>query len=100
MDPQFATHEITNWAVLGLLFCLMLCILMLDQRLRLALRRVEHKLDALLKHQGLELPCSMSPEVQRLACNPRQKIAAIKLHRQQTGLSLAEAKAEVEKFGG
>jgi ribosomal protein L7/L12 len=41
---------------------------------------------------------SMSEEVQRLARDPAQKIAAIKLHREQTGLGLAEAKANIEDF--
>jgi ribosomal protein L7/L12 len=41
---------------------------------------------------------SMSEEVQRLARNPAQKIEAIKLHREQTGLGLAEAKADIEDF--
>ena len=35
---------------------------------------------------------------QRLARDPAQKIAAIKLHREQTGLGLAEAKANIEDF--
>jgi ribosomal protein L7/L12 len=54
----------------------------------------------LLKHQGISAPleASMSEEAQRLARDPAQKIAAIKLHRQQTGLGLAEAKADIEDF--
>jgi len=63
------------------------------------LRRLERKLDALLKHQGVSLPSRLSPDVQSLAKDPKQKIAAIKLHREQNpGLSLADAKAEVEDF--
>ena len=66
-------------------------------RQRLDLRRVERKLDALLKHQGVELPSRLSPEVQTLARDPSKKIAAIKLHREQNpGLGLADAKREVE----
>jgi hypothetical protein len=62
-------------------------------------RRVERKLDALLKHHGLELPVGLSPDVQQLARNPAQKIAAIKLHREEhPGLGLAEAKADIEDF--
>jgi RES domain-containing protein len=65
------------------------------------LRVVERKLDALLQYHGINVPSPLSPEVQKLAANPRQKIAAIKLHRQEhPGLSLAKAKAEVEEFGG
>jgi hypothetical protein len=65
------------------------------------LRVVERKLDALLQHHGVKVPSPLSPEVQRLATDPRRKIAAIKLHRQENpGLSLAKAKAEVEEFTG
>jgi ribosomal protein L7/L12 len=62
------------------------------------LRRIERKLDALLKHQGVSLSpqAKVSEEVQQLARD--HKIEAIKLHREQTGLGLAEAKAEVEDF--
>ena len=44
------------------------------------------------------LRASMSEEVQRLARDPAQRIEAIKLHREQTGLGLAEAKADIENF--
>jgi|ERR1017187_3920469 ribosomal protein L7/L12 len=62
------------------------------------LRRIERKLDALLKHQGISLSpqAKVSEEVQQLARD--HKIEAIKLHREQTGLGLAEAKSEVEDF--
>ena len=62
------------------------------------LRRIERKLDALLKHQGVSLSpqAKVSEEVQQLARD--HKIEAIKLHREQTGLGLAEAKSEVEDF--
>jgi ribosomal protein L7/L12 len=65
------------------------------------LRVVERKLDALLQHHGVNVPSPLSPEVQRLATNPRRKIAAIKLHREEhPGLTLAKAKTEVEEFRG
>jgi len=51
------------------------------------------------EHHGAELPSRLSPEVQRLARDPSEKIAAIKLHREQhPGLGLADAKAEIEDF--
>jgi ribosomal protein L7/L12 len=40
----------------------------------------------------------LSEEVQRLARDPAQKISALKLHREQTGLGLAEAKEDIEDF--
>ena len=99
MNPLLAAINVMDWAMLGLLVCLLVGMNSWKKQQRLALRRVERKVDALLKHQGVDLPSKLSPEVQNLAVDPRQKIAAIKLHREQTGLSLAEAKAEVEEFG-
>lgn len=70
---------------------------------RAQLVRLEKKVDMLLKHLGLEYvetvpPCPLSPEVQELARDPARKIQAIKLHREQTGAGLKEAKDEVESF--
>lgn len=68
------------------------------QNQRVYLRRLDIKLDALLKHQGVEWP-SLSPEVQALALDPSRKIAAIKRYREEhPDIGLAEAKAEVEAF--
>ena len=62
-------------------------------------RSLERKLDALLKHHGIEFPSGLSPKVQQLARDPAKKIAAIKLHREDhPGLGLAEAKAAIEDF--
>jgi ribosomal protein L7/L12 len=63
-------------------------------------RQLERKLDALLQRAGVHLPSGLSPEVELLARDPAKKIAAIKLHREQTGLSLVEAKDAVEEFAG
>lgn len=69
--------------------------------------RLERKLDLLLKHHGIEPPPGLalpsgrmiSLDAQVLARNPENKIAAIKLHREDNpGLGLAEAKADVEAF--
>jgi hypothetical protein len=67
------------------------------------LRRLEAKLDLILEHLGLEYegpdtPAGLSAEVQALADDPGQKIAAIKLHREQTGLGLKDAKDAVEAY--
>ncbi len=91
-------HETALWIVLVLFLAgnLNLTIAMLRQETYL--RRLERKLDALLKAQGVEWPF-LSPEVQILAQNPRKKIASIKLHREENpGFSLAEAKSEIEAF--
>jgi hypothetical protein len=67
------------------------------------LRRLEAKVDLILRHLGLEYqdpgPASrLSDEVKELAADPTRKIAAIKLHREQTGLGLREAKDEIEAY--
>jgi hypothetical protein len=70
---------------------------------RARLRRLERKLDLILKH--LNVPYvepsnqeSLSPEVREIAVNPVNKIQAIRLHREQTGCSLREAKDAIEAF--
>jgi hypothetical protein len=73
------------------------------QLLTLQMRELQRKLDALLKHQGIELPTpppsGLSPEVELLASDLRTKIAAIKLYRDQNpGVGLREAKEIVEAF--
>ena len=73
------------------------------RRLERQLKALEQKLDALLKHQGIQLPppppSGLSPEVEQLARDPSTKIAAIKLYREQNpGVGLAEAKAKIEEF--
>ena len=62
------------------------------------LRRLEAKVDVLYDRLGLELHDSAKPlsdEVKALAGQPRKKFAAIKLHRQRTGVGLNEAEAAV-----
>jgi hypothetical protein len=72
------------------------------QRLERQMRDLQRKLDALLKHQGIEMPPSpsgLSPEVELLARDPNQKIAAIKLYREENPrVGLAEAKLKIEGF--
>jgi hypothetical protein len=62
------------------------------------LRRLEAKTDLILRHLGLEYqdpatPGGLSEAVKALADDPARKIEAIKLHREQTGLGLKEAKS-------
>jgi ribosomal protein L7/L12 len=72
-------------------------------RLERQVQELQQKLDALLKHQGIEMPApppsDLSPEVQLLARDPDQKIAAIKLYRKEKrGVGLAGAKERIEEF--
>jgi len=67
------------------------------------LRRIEAKLDLTLEHLGIDYvdaasPGSLSEEARALARQRRGKIAAIKLHRAQTGAGLREAKDAVEAY--
>ncbi|MDA0285567.1 MAG: hypothetical protein O3B13_10775 [Planctomycetota bacterium] len=68
------------------------------------LRRLEAKVDAIIQHLGIELSEEMmqgglSEEVKRLA-DTGQKIAAIKLHREEATLGLKETKDDVESYLG
>src|SRR5215471_12679708 len=65
-------------------------------------RRIEAKLDAILGKLGIQPPdpgaaSGLSPGVRQLA-DVGQKIQAIKLHREETGLGLKEAKDAVEAY--
>jgi ribosomal protein L7/L12 len=66
-----------------------------------SLRRLERKIDAVIKHLGLPLPDAsqeLSAAVKKLADEPGGKISAIKLQREETGMGLAEAKDAVEEY--
>jgi hypothetical protein len=101
MTPHLAILEFSDYAMIAFIVVVFAGVSSFAARQRLDVRRLERKLDALLKHHGVSLPSCLSPEVQQLAKDPAQRIAAIKLHREQNpGLGLAEAKAEVENFIG
>ena len=99
MSSLFAILEFSDYAIIAFIVLVFAGASSVIAHQRVDLRRLERKLDALLKHHGIALPTRLSPEVQRMARDPRQKVAAIKLHREQNpGLGLAEAKEEVEDF--
>lgn len=61
------------------------------------LRRIEAKLDLLIKHAGLTYdPYANLPLVVQEAIRRGEKVTAIKLYRDATGVDLAEAKEAVE----
>lgn len=66
------------------------------------LRRVEQKLDLILKHLRIEYdepgPGEDLSEQVRALSDRGDKIGAIKMHRQLTGAGLVEAKQEVEAY--
>ncbi len=99
MTPVFATTlGFIDFAIIAWIVVVFAGAAAYTTRRTVDLRRLERKLDALLKHQGVPLPPIVSEEVQRIARDPARKIEAIRLHREQTGLGLAEAKADVEEF--
>jgi hypothetical protein len=99
MTPLLAILEPGDYRAIALIVLIFASFASLWTRQRVDLRRLERKLDGLLNHQGVESPSRLSPEVQLLARDPSRKIVAIKLHREQNpGLSLADAKSEVEDF--
>ena len=64
------------------------------------LKRLEKKLDLILKHLQIEFidePEALSEQT-RLFADQGEKIAAIKQHRNETGVGLAEAKQAVEDY--
>ncbi len=63
------------------------------------LRRVEAKLDLILKQMGIDYTetWNLSSEARALA-DQGDKIGAIKLHREKTGVGLAEAKYDIETY--
>jgi ribosomal protein L7/L12 len=88
--------DITFWIALSILGMLMIMAIV-QGRAKDQLGRVERKLDALLKHSGIDLAAGADREVVELMKAGR-KIEAIRLHRERTGAGLAEAKKHVEEL--
>jgi hypothetical protein len=63
----------------------------------LRLRRIETKLDAIVKHLNLDVGPQVDPQIVDLLAADK-KIEAIKLYREQSGASLSDAKAYVESL--
>lgn len=59
--------------------------------------RIEHKIDVLLRHSGIDLQKVAADEAAELM-KAGKKIEAIKAYRDLTGARLAEAKAKVESL--
>lgn len=60
-------------------------------------KRLERKVDLILKHLGLDPNQDVDPQVMELV-KAGQKIEAIKLYREQTGAGLKDAKDYVESL--
>jgi hypothetical protein len=62
------------------------------------LRRIEHKLDLILTHIGIEYVPPPKAGWQELANDPTRKIEAIKVYREQHSVGLSEAKKAIEDY--
>lgn len=101
MTPIFATVlEFSDFAVIAWLMIVFTGAAAYATRKSAETQRIERKLDALLKQQGIILPpqAKLSKEVQRLARDPAQRSNAVMLHRTENELGVAEAKADIEDF--
>ena len=109
MTPLLAALEFSDYGIIVLILCAIAGFAGWSKdkynplRLEVQIREVQQKLDALLKHQGIEMPApapsDLSPLLQLMAKDPHQKIAAIKLYREDNpGIGLAEAKQRIEEF--
>ena len=101
MTPIFATVlDFSDFAVIAWLMIVFAGAAAYATRKSAETQRIERKLDALLKQQGIILPpqAKLSKEVQRLARDPAQRSNAVMLHRTENELGVAEAKADIEDF--
>lgn len=82
------------------LLCLISMILIGYSDAAIRLVRIERKLNLLIRHNGIDplQGVPLSERVKQIADDPARKIEAIKLHRQETGASLNEAKDAVEAY--
>lgn len=99
---MFAALEIADYVILVLMFLLFTgssAYAALRPRERARLFRIDRKLDLIIQHLQIDVTKldEISEDVKRLA-DQGEKIPAIKLHREQTGLGLRDAKEDVEAY--
>ena len=93
----FAISQIGDHTVLTIIVGLLIANAISSIRHKSRISRLEHQLRVLLKQQKKE-PL-FSPEVVRMAKDPNQKSASIKLYRDQNpGMSIADAKSDIENL--
>jgi hypothetical protein len=96
MTPLLAILEISDFLIIFFVFYVFGGRAAVNHRPDL--RRLERRLDALLKQQGISLPPVVSEDVQRILRDPTKKPESIKLHGEQSGLDVEDATADVEAF--
>ena len=100
---MLAALDISDFAILGAIMVVLVLLARAGRgsNFEARLRRIDRKLEMIVQELGIELPetvvSCLSSEVCRLAENG-EKIEAIKLHREQTGVGLKEAKDAVEGY--
>ena len=89
-----------EWRLLAVSVSILLVAWVSYGSLTARIRGIERKLNALLKHHGVDPTqgLGLSDRVKQLAADPARKIEAIKVYREETGAGLAEAKEAVELF--
>ena len=86
----------TFWLVLGI-FVMVLLSIARNQSSVASNRRLERKIDLILKHLGIAPNQGVDEKIMELI-KAGEKIQAIKLYREQTGAGLKEAKDYVESL--
>jgi ribosomal protein L7/L12 len=84
-------------AVTGLTMGIVFVLIFIVTRTSAGVARIEHKLDLLLKHSGVDIVGASADRIVSLV-REGKKIEAIRLYREMSGCSLAEAKAHVESL--
>lgn len=89
-----------EWSLLAIAVGILLVVLVSHGNTTVRLGGIERKLNALLRHHGVDPTQgpSLSDRVKELAADPGRKIEAIKIYREETGAGLAEAKEVIESF--
>ena len=89
--------DATFWLVLGTFLMVLLSMFRNSSSVANGNSRLERKVDLILKHLGIDPNQGVDEKIMELM-KAGQKIEAIKLYREQTGVGLREAKDYVESL--
>lgn len=68
------------------------------ERIQRKMRRYDIYFDLILEKLDIDAPSQMTDRIKRLALDPKRRIEAIALYREETGLSLREAAKAIGAF--